>query len=137
MQDAAHPPSLDEILALETAALERWGKGDPSGFLEISGPEVTYFDPFLEQRINGLPALARYYEGIRGKVAVDAFEFIAPRLEAVGDMAVLSFNLASRSGNDRYRWNCTEVYRRISGAWRIVQSHWSIVKPFEANSGGA
>jgi hypothetical protein len=25
-------------------AMERWRKGDPWGFIEISAPEVTYFD---------------------------------------------------------------------------------------------
>ena len=34
------------IIELERAALDRWGRGDPSGFLEISAPEVVYFDPY-------------------------------------------------------------------------------------------
>lgn len=46
---AAHSRSAvaaqaDEVIALERAALDRWGKGDPKGFLEIYAPEVTYFD---------------------------------------------------------------------------------------------
>ncbi len=32
------------ILARERAALERWYKGDPSGFVELLADEVTYFD---------------------------------------------------------------------------------------------
>ncbi len=36
------------LIDLETAALHRWGHGDPDGFLEISAPDVTYFDPFIE-----------------------------------------------------------------------------------------
>ena len=42
------------IIAMEEAALDRWGKGDPSGFLEISAPDVVYFDPFIEHRLDGL-----------------------------------------------------------------------------------
>ena len=34
----------DQIIATERAALDRWGRGDPQGFLEIMAPEVTYFD---------------------------------------------------------------------------------------------
>jgi ketosteroid isomerase-like protein len=34
-----------EIIEMEKAALDRWGKGDPSGFLEICSPDVVYFDP--------------------------------------------------------------------------------------------
>jgi hypothetical protein len=56
------------IIAMERAALDRWGRGDPSGFLEISADDVVYFDPFLERRIDGLEALAQYYESIRGQV---------------------------------------------------------------------
>lgn len=42
-----------EILRLETRALERWRKGDPSGGLEISEPEITYFDSDTPARLNG------------------------------------------------------------------------------------
>lgn len=35
----------ETIIALERAALDRWGKGDPKGFLETYAPDVTYFDP--------------------------------------------------------------------------------------------
>jgi hypothetical protein len=59
--------AAETIISMEKQALDRWGKGDPSGFLEISSPDVVYFDPFLEKRIDGLEALTRYYEGIRGK----------------------------------------------------------------------
>jgi hypothetical protein len=47
-----------EIIALERAALDRWGAGDPSGYLEISAADVTYFDPFLERRVDGLEVLS-------------------------------------------------------------------------------
>jgi len=39
---------LAELLALETAAVDRWGAGDPDGFLELSDDDVTYFDPWQE-----------------------------------------------------------------------------------------
>ncbi len=35
------------ILAIERSAFERWAKGDLSGFLDASDPEVDYFDPFV------------------------------------------------------------------------------------------
>jgi ketosteroid isomerase-like protein len=115
-----------EVVALERAALERWGKGDPSGFLEICAPDVVYFDPGLERRIDGLDALTRYYEGLWGTVSFERFELINPLVQVVGDAAVLTFNYASY-GKDRApsRWNCTEVFRRAGGAWQIIQTHWS------------
>ncbi len=35
----------EKLIVLEKAALTRWGKGDPGGYLEICAPEVIYFDP--------------------------------------------------------------------------------------------
>jgi ketosteroid isomerase-like protein len=115
-----------EIIQMERAALERWGRGDPSGFLEISAPEVVYFDPFHERRIDGLPALSALYESIRGQVHVDSFELVDPRVQEFGDVAVLTFVDVSQSGGKPMRWNCTEVYHRSAGVWRIVQTHWSL-----------
>ena len=113
------------ILALERAALERWGRGDPSGFLEISAPEVTYFDPLVPARIEGLGALAAYYEGVRGQVTVDHFELLAPRVAVYREIAVLSFDYRSLQGSRESRWQCTEVYRELPEGWRIVHTHWS------------
>jgi hypothetical protein len=69
----------DAILDLERDALARWCSGDPGGFLAICAPDVVYFDPFLERRLDGLDALTRYYEGIRGKVSVHRHEILEPR----------------------------------------------------------
>lgn len=46
-----------ELLALEAAAMERWRKGDPYGFLDMSAPGVTYFDTGTPRRLNGLNEL--------------------------------------------------------------------------------
>lgn len=127
--ETERPNVADELLALERAALDRWGNGDPSGFLEISAPDVTYFDPFVDRRIDGREALARYYEAIRGKIHVARYELIEPRVVESGAFAVLSFNYVSYGGGeDEYRWNCSEAYRRDPEGWRIVQTHWSFTK---------
>ena len=42
-----------EIIALEKAMLDRWGTGDTYSFIELAAPEITYFDPSLEKRLNG------------------------------------------------------------------------------------
>jgi ketosteroid isomerase-like protein len=113
------------IIALERAALDRWGKGDPSGFLEICASDVVYFDPYIPMRIDGLDALTKYYESIRGQVQIDRYELLNPIVQQTGDMAVLTFNYVSYTGSSVSRWNCTEVYRRDGGVWRIIQTHWS------------
>ena len=117
---------IETIIAMECAALDRWGNGDPSGFLEICAPDVVYFDPNLEQRIDGREALSEYYERIRGKVSIERFELLNPLVQRVGDAAVITFNFVSYGGaDDEYKWNCTEVYRRSGEGWEIIQTHWS------------
>ena len=115
-----------KIIDMECAALDRWGKGDPSGFLEICAPDVVYFDPSLERRMDGRDALSKYYETIRGKVSIERYELLNPLVQRVGDAAVLTFNFVSYGGAEEgYRWNCTEVYRRSGEDWEIIQTHWS------------
>ena len=125
------PPAIASVVIdMERGALERWGNGDPSGFLEISAEDVVYFDPFQERRLNGLAELRELYESIRGQVQIASFEMIDPVVQSVSDMAVLTFNYVAHDTNeDTSRWNCTEVFRRDASGWRIIQTHWSFTRP--------
>lgn len=113
------------VLALERAALDRWGQGDPEGYLEINAPGVTYFDPFVQHRVDGIAALKAWYEPIRGKIRIDGDEIIDPHVQVIGDAAILTLQYVSRGSEGAKRWNCTEVYRRSGDDWKIVHSHWS------------
>ncbi len=120
---------LDELLRLERAAMKRWGAGDPDGFLEINAQDVTYFDPWQSRRLDSHAELAALYDGLRGQVHIEEFEFVAPRVQAAGDLAVLTFQFVSKGSEGAMHWNTTEVYRREpDGAWRIVHSHWSLTE---------
>ena len=121
--------AADEVLARERAGLDQWAAGDPSGFLEMCAEEVTYFDPFLPKRLDGLAALSTYYQSLRGKVHVDRYELLDPRVDVHGDIAILTFNYVSWTGPGTSRWNATEVYHRTDRGWRIVQTHWSRTQP--------
>ena len=116
------------ILAMEKAALDRWGKGDPSGFLEISADDVCYFDPFLDSRIDGKQALTNLYESLRGEIYIDNYTLINPRVQVVDNVAILTFNYVSKSGESESKWNCTEVYRNNGSVWQIIQTHWSFTR---------
>jgi ketosteroid isomerase-like protein len=118
-----------QIINMERAALDRWGRGDPDGFLEISAPDVVYFDPFLAQRIHGLSDLRKYYRELRGKIYIDSYEFAEPVVQVRGEVAVLTYGFVSRGGGDEMRWNVTEVYRRSEDGWRIIHTHWSFTQP--------
>ena len=122
------------IIALERGALDRWGKGDPQGYLGLYAPEVTYFDPMQEGRVNGAAALRALYGPLAGKIKVDSFEMIEPRVQFRGEVGLLTFNLLSHGRTPAgqptvVRWNSTEVYARSNGKWKIIHSHWSFIKP--------
>lgn len=117
------------ILAIERGAFERWAKGDVRGFLEASDPEVSYFDPFLDARLDGLLDLRNLYAKAQGQFTIDRWEMINPKVVVSGDMGVLTFNFVSESKGRTERWNTTEVYRRKNGQWKIVHTHWSLTKP--------
>jgi ketosteroid isomerase-like protein len=124
----------ETIIALERGALDRWGKGDPQGYLELYASEITYFDPFQEGRIDGAAAMQKLYGPIKGVVRVDSYEMVNPRVQQHGDVALLTFNLVSHGRTPAgdpivVRWNSTEVYSRSNGKWSIIHSHWSFIKP--------
>jgi ketosteroid isomerase-like protein len=137
-EPAPVPPSLDEIVALERAALDRWVRLDPQGYLDLYAPEVTYFDPQREKRIDGLDAMKTLLAPIKDlklPFTNPRYDMIGPHLQTHGDVALLTFNLVSYGtlpGKGEMvvaRWNSTEVYARLQGTWRIVHSHWSYTKP--------
>ena len=124
----------DSVIATERAALDRWGKGEPQGFLEIYAPEITYFDPMQERRIDGIEAMRKLLLPLTGKIKVDRYEMIGTKVQQYGDVAVLSYNLNSHvtapDGRPRIvQWNSTVVYIRQDRRWRSVHSHWSYIRP--------
>ncbi len=125
---------LGEVMALESAAMERWRKGDPWGFIELYASNVTYFDTGTPQRLTGLDATRAEMASRAGKIYYDVMEFIAPRIQVLGNVAVLTYRFFSTRLNpdgsisSRIPWNCSEVYAQIDGCWRIVHNHWSFIK---------
>jgi len=135
---AAVPPTLDEIVALERAALDRWVRLDPQGYIDLFAPEMTYFDPQRDKRIDGADAMKAALAPIKDlklPFTNPRYDMIDPHLQTHGDVALLTFNLVSHGtlpGKGEIvvaRWNSTEVYARLQGKWRIIHSHWSYTKP--------
>ena len=124
----------ETVIALERAALDRWGKGDPSGYLEIYAPGITYFDPGQERRVDGIEAMTALLAPLKGLIKLDRYEMISPDVYRNGDVAVLSYNLVTygkfADGPQTVtRWNTTAAYALLGGQWKIVHHHFSITKP--------
>src|SRR5436853_7519785 len=89
----------ETIISLERAALDRWFNGDPQGYLETYAPEVTYFDPSQEKRVDGSDAMRKFLTPITGMIKGGRYEMIDPKVQHHGSVAILSYNLFSYVGN--------------------------------------
>ena len=128
-----------EVIALERAALDRWGAGDPMGYVELFADDITYFDPLQECRLDGRAATVALMDSIAGQIRVDRYDMQRPVVQQSGEVALLTFNLVSyrtNAGVERAisSWNSTEAYRRTPEGWRIFHSHWSYVRPTGSSS---
>ncbi len=116
---------LQELLNLERQALARWIQGDPMGYAELAGEGMTYVDPYLPTRLDGLESFQARMTSLVGQIHADGFEILDPVVEVSGEMAVMSFRLLTWVGERHTRWNTTEVFRRFGSTWCLVHSHWS------------
>lgn len=119
-----------EIISIERTALNRWGKGDPWGFTEISADEVTYFDTGTERRVDGREALRQLYLPREGRIKIERYDMLNPKVQVHENTAVLTFNLIDyvltpEGSTKEIHWNATEVYCKIDGQWKIIHTHWS------------
>src|SRR2546429_2575780 len=81
---------LDELVALERSALNRWIRLDPQGYLDLQAPEVTYFDPFTERRVDGLDATQLRLAPIKRMnppFTDPRYDMIDPNVRRHGDVA--------------------------------------------------
>jgi ketosteroid isomerase-like protein len=74
--------------------------------------------------------------GVKLPFTEPRYDMIDPVVDVEGKIAVLTFNLVNYgkpSGSAQEtvlaRWNATEVYRQVDGAWRIIHTHWSFTQP--------
>jgi len=128
---AAPAGVLAELMKVESAAMERYRKGDATAFCAISLPAVTYFDPSTPRRLDGLAEVTAHVGQPAAETTYDVMDFLEPRVQVHGDTAVLFYRFLSTtlrpdgSVAGRRAWNCTEVFTRADGQWRIVHTHWS------------
>ena len=129
---------FEELVALERSALDRWITLDPEGYLDLLAPEVTYFDPFTEKRVDGREAMQVRLAPMKEMTLPftdPRYDMIDPKIQSHEDVAILTFNLVNYArlpnGPERVlaRWNATGVYSRIGGRWKIIHSHWSYTQP--------
>ncbi|WP_338208807.1 nuclear transport factor 2 family protein [Lactiplantibacillus paraxiangfangensis] len=124
-----------KIIGLEKDALNKWFKGDTSGYLNIWSKEnFSYFDSFKAQRIDTYTQIKQFVlANVEGKLFADSYEFKAPRVQASDDMAVLTYQLFADTSLNEMRYNCIEVYQREGNDWKVIHSTWSVIRPMDMN----
>jgi hypothetical protein len=120
----------EKIIAIEKKTLDRWKNGDTFGFIEIADENITYFDPTLAERIDGIKKFRDYLGPLKGTFSFPRYELLNPKVQLYGDIGILTFNFVGYSEDGKTNaWNTTEVYRRVNNEWKIASSHWSRTKP--------
>ncbi len=117
-----------KLVALERQALDGWVKGNPDHDLATYDPAVTLFQTPFATRLDGLPAVRESYERYRGMPVCDGYEIVDPKVQASGDIAVLTFHFECRNGSDPSRYFATQVWQQKKEGWKVIHTHWSKVR---------
>ncbi|RFB88842.1 DUF4440 domain-containing protein [Rhizobium leguminosarum bv. trifolii] len=122
----------DHLIGLEKAALDKWFKGDTSGYETLwSTRSFTYFDAVVTERVDDHETIKKFLDSIRGKLFAESFEFRSPRVQAVKDMAVLTYQLFSKTNLIDMEYNVVEVFQKEGNEWRVIHSTWSFIRPMD------
>ncbi|MGX6427866.1 nuclear transport factor 2 family protein [Levilactobacillus yonginensis] len=126
-----------KIIALEKGALDKWFKGDTSGYLTIwSQKNFSYFDSAKPHRVDTYAEIKEFVlANVEGKLFADTYDFEDPRVQIKGDMAVLTYQLFAKTSLNEMRYNCIEVYEREGADWKVIHSTWSFIRPMDMDFG--
>jgi hypothetical protein len=119
------------LLALERQAMDGWLKGDPDPQLTISDPDITYIHEAAGKRLEGMAALKEFYAQYRGVPLFDSYEILSPKVQEIGDVAVLTYQLAQHRGSATRYWNATQIYAKKPEGWRVIHPHWSAAREWQ------
>ncbi|SFC05232.1 hypothetical protein SAMN05660328_101308 [Streptococcus gallolyticus] len=127
-----------ELIALEIDALNRFYRGDSSGYAKLwSQTNFSYFDANFSERIDTYEDIYDFLMSrVEGKVKVDHYDFVAPRAQFVGDLAILSYSLPNDDNPRSKHYNVIEVFQRDQNdEWKVIHSTWQGLDPAKKNSG--
>lgn len=122
----------DHLIGLEKAALDKWFKGDTSGYETLwSTRSFTYFDAVVTERVDDYETIKKFLGSIHGKLFADRFELRSPRVQAVKDMAVLTYQLFAKTNLIDMEYNVVEVFQKEEAGWHVIHSTWSFIRPMD------
>nr|WP_314492066.1 nuclear transport factor 2 family protein [uncultured Chryseobacterium sp.] len=127
----------EHLIGLEETALEKWFKGDASGYAQLwSKRSFTYFDAVETKRLEDFASMADLFQRVEGKLSASSYELRCPRVQIGVDMAVLTYQLFAKTNLLDIDYNCIEVFQKEEdGNWYAIHSTWSIIRPMEKDFG--
>lgn len=133
-------PEMEEtaahIVALERAALDKWFRGDTSGYANLwSQRSFSYFDAVVNRRVDSHATIMDFLQTIEGKLFAESYDFSEPRVQLGSGMAVLTYQLFAKTTLMDMAYNCIEVFQReCDGEWRVIHSTWSCIRPMDVKN---
>lgn len=122
----------EHLISLEKSALDKWFQGDTSGYESLwSERSFTYFDAVVTQRVDDYETIKIFLRNIDGKLFAESYDFRYPRVQAVKDMAVLTYQLYSKTNLIDMEYNVIEVFQKEDNNWRVIHSTWSFIRPMD------
>lgn len=122
------------IISLEKSALDKWFKGDTSGYLQLwSQNNFSYFDGVNPNRIDDYETIKKFVlENIEGKLFADSYDFGNPRVQFGRDIALLTYQLYAKTNLIDMQYNCIELFQQEdNGEWHVIHSTWSFIRPMD------
>jgi len=122
------------IIGLEKSALDKWFKGDTSGYRQLwSQRNFSYFDGVKDNRVDSHEEICQALLPLEGQLFADDYRLVSPRVQLDQDMAVLTYQLYADTklmGKDfAMQYNCVEVFQKEDADWHVVHSTWCFIKP--------
>ena len=117
-----------EIIALERSALDRWITFDPQGYLDLGAPELTYFDPYRDKRVDGLQALKALLEpcqathGHNHGATLRDDRSQGSTIRRCGALDIQSHELRQAIGRSGERACPVEFERDVRAGWKNVEA---------------
>lgn len=126
---ASNADTVRELVALERTQMDGWVKGDPQPSIKMLDPEATFYHNIAAPaRLDGAAAVKGLYGQYAGMPLFDSYDILEPKVQAHGDIAILTYYLAQRRNGATSYWNGTQVYQRQKDGWKILHTHWSEAK---------
>lgn len=123
----------EHLISLEKAALDKWFKGDVSGYRKLwSKRSFSYFDAVSGDRVDDHETISKFLDSIAGQLSAECYDFRNARVQLGQDMAVLTFQLFADTNLIDMEYNCIEVYQKEpDDQWRVIHSTWSFIRPMD------